>query len=114
MIPCQIPPPIIDGFAIGTFSLQQQCQIEHCINVVRRDHQGLAQAFDRGFGTSLIIQQVSKVMRRSAGVVGRKAAINSRLRESCSTASANADRLSDRCPALPHSLVAFSISPASV
>ena len=31
----------------------------------------------------------------------------------CAAASASAERSSDRCPALPHRLAAFSISPAS-
>src|SRR5262249_39177116 len=35
---CQIPPPIIASFAINVFSLQQQCLIEHRINVVWCDH----------------------------------------------------------------------------
>ena len=45
---------------------------------------------------------------------GGKVAIWSRARVSCSTASTNAERSSDRCPALPQKLAAFSISPASV
>jgi len=35
-------------------------------------------------------------------------------RVSCSAASTSADRASDRWPALPHRLAAFSIKPASV
>ena len=51
--------------------------------------------------------------RSSAGVAG-KVAIWARARVSCSAASTSAERASDRCPALPHSPAAFSISPASV
>ena len=45
----QIPSPIISGFGIWPFSQQQQRQIEHCIDVVGRHHQGLGQTFDSGF-----------------------------------------------------------------
>ena len=53
---------MICGFSVFAFSLQQERQIEHCINVVGRNQQGLAQAFDGGFGASLVIQQVGEIV----------------------------------------------------
>ena len=51
--------------------------------------------------------------RRRAGVAG-KVAIWSKARVSCAIASTNAERSSDRCPALPHRPAAFSMRAASV
>ena len=64
-------------------------------------------SFDHLVGESLILS------RRSAGVAC-KAAICSRARVNCATASTKAERSSDLWPALPHKLEAFSISAASV
>ena len=50
---------------------------------------------------------------KRAGVAG-KDEIWLSARVNCATASTNAERASDRCPALPHRPAPFSISPASV
>ena len=76
---CQIPPPIVCGFGKCAFPLQQQRQVERCINVVGRNQQGLAQALDGGFGAPLTIWQVGELYRASANaasarVAARKAA----------------------------------------
>ena len=47
---------------VDALSLQHQREIEHCIDVVGRNHKRLAQALDGGFGTPLIIQQVGEIV----------------------------------------------------
>ena len=43
-------------------SLKQECKIKHCVGVLRRGVQRLAQAFDGGFWLGLLVQQVRKVV----------------------------------------------------
>jgi hypothetical protein len=46
----KIAPPVIGRVYVLVFSLSQQSEVEHCICVIRRDPQRLAQAFDGRIG----------------------------------------------------------------
>jgi hypothetical protein len=50
------------SFGVRAFPLQQQCKIEHRIIVVGCNHERVAEAFDSGFGSPLIVQQVGKIV----------------------------------------------------
>jgi hypothetical protein len=42
--------------------MRKQSQVEHCIAVVRRDLHRFARAFDGGFGTPLIVEQITEIV----------------------------------------------------
>src|SRR5262249_30681707 len=58
----EITPPVLRRLCMLVVSLKQQCEIEHCISVVRRGSQRTAQTIDCSFRPALFVQQVGKVV----------------------------------------------------
>jgi hypothetical protein len=78
----KIAAPVICSLDVLVLSLQQQCEVEHCISVVRGEPQRFTQAFDGAFNASLLVQQITKVV---PGI--RKCRIDARRDRSAASAS---------------------------